>query len=144
MTDHYGGSCLINLCTFSPSTKQEHLFQLNFKSPNFSHYSLRQTGVGYAEIMVLWFSVQTLAALCSAQVPWRLGTPRSRAPGLSASQGYCFGSVSDTRVCLRARSFHVTEGQGGNLDFSQGKAFSQVQNIKFLSAPQILGSKYTF
>ena len=77
---------------------------------------------------------------------WRPGSPRSRAPGLSASQGYCFGSVSDTRVCLRARSFHVTEGWGGNLDFSQGKAFSlsQVQNIKFLSAPWILSSKYTF
>lgn len=49
-------------------------------------------------------------------------------PGLSASPRYCFGSVSDTTVCLRARSFRITEGQDRNLDFfffnKETKAFS--------------------
>lgn len=71
--------------------------------------------------MVLRFSVQTPAVLCSAQASEGGAHMRSQAPGLSASQRYCFGSVSDTTECASEHGVPVSiEGQDRNLDFSQG------------------------
>lgn len=129
MTDHYGGSCLINLCTFSPSTKQEHLFQLNFKSPNFSHYSLRQTGVGYAEIMVLWFSCRRLLHSAPHRCPGGWAPHDQGGLGLSASQGYCFW------FCLRhqeyasgARSFMSLKVRAEFRFFTRKSIFSSAEH----------------
>lgn len=71
--------------------------------------------------MVLRFLVQTPTVLCSAQASEGGARMRSQAPGLSASQPYCFGSVSDTPECASEHGVPVsTEGQDSNLDFSQG------------------------
>lgn len=84
------------------------------------------------EIMVLRFSVQTLAVLRPSRASGggarasgggartRL-LARSQAPGPAATQRYCFGSVSDSTACASGHGVYVlAEGQDGNLRFSQG------------------------
>lgn len=67
----------------SPITKQENLFQLTFKSPNlFSHYSLRQTGVGMLKSR-LEVPVRTLAA----PAPHRPRRGRAGRPAPLCGQG---------------------------------------------------------
>lgn len=87
------------------------------------------------EIMVLRFSVQTLAVLRPSRASGggarasgggartRLLArthARSQAPGPAATQRYCFGSVSDSTACASGHGVYVLAGQDGNLRFSQG------------------------
>ena len=120
----------------SPITKQENLFQLTFKSPNlFSHYSLRQTGVGMQKSR-FEVPVRMLAVLRPAQAPeGQQAHARQRAGGLQACGRHTVIALVLSRtsacVCPRARGFCNTGRSGQEFRFfnKETKAFSPLSRL---------------
>lgn len=112
----------------SPITKQENLFQLTFKSPNlFSHYSLRQTGVGMLTSRFQcghWPHLLRTGPGGGGLADRRPSAGRGPGRGAQASRLHTVIALvlSRTPECASEHGVSVSpEGQDRNLDFSTRK-----------------------